>query len=411
MKRISVIGATLTGNKGAASMLIALVQNLKEVYFSNYTIDCLTIYGEKDRRFNFYKELNIIKCTPFDIVCIAMPLSVVYYFFHWIAAIRIILLQNKVLKTIYDADLVVNIAGISYSDGRGLILLYNIACDLTVIMMQKRIFKYSQALGPFNRYLNRISAKMILPKITKIAARGEMTIKNLQELKLYNYEYCPDAAFLMTFTMSNINKEVVDICNRIKVLNKMSVGITPSSVLEQYRSATNLPFKDLMANFIDRMAGNDKYQFILFPYSALANQRTKKNNDIWIVKDIFQRVKLKDKIVYIDKEYSAEDLRYLISCCDVLITARYHGMVTALSEEVIPFVISWSHKYLETLSQFSLKELLIEYSELDINLLQNKFLNIVNNLQDHKNKITSKLPEVKQAAARNFSIIRELLQS
>ncbi|MCP4651955.1 MAG: hypothetical protein GY858_01025 [Candidatus Omnitrophica bacterium] len=140
MKTIAVIGATLTGNKGAASMLISLAQNRNQFCPEGCLIDCLTIYYQEDKKFNFYDDLNIIKCTPFDIICIAMPLSALYYLFSWITPIKNILLKNKVLRIVSKADLVVNIAGISYSDGRGLILLYNIACDIVPILLRKKKF-------------------------------------------------------------------------------------------------------------------------------------------------------------------------------------------------------------------------------------------------------------------------------
>lgn len=409
MKRITVIGATLTGNKGAASMLIALVQNLKKVLFVDHLINFLTIYPDNDRQFNYYKNLEIIKCTPFDIVCIAMPLSIFFYLFKWFTPVKKILLRNRVIRTIYDSDLVVNIAGISYSDGRGPILLYNVACDLTPLLIKKKVFKYSQAIGPFKELLNHLSARTILPKITKIAARGEDTVKNLQELALHNYEPCPDGAFSMSLDMANITDEMISICDKIKNLNRINVGIAPSSVVEQYSSRSNISYKDLLADFIERMAKEEKFKLILFPYCALANRKTKKNNDLWIVRGIFEKVNAKKSIIYLDKEYSAEDLRYLICCFDVLITSRYHGMVTALSAEVVPLVIGWSHKYSETLNQFSLADLCIDYSSLDIDLLENKFLNTINSRESYKKKIISRLPEVKDASFRNFTMIKELL--
>jgi len=411
MIRITVIGATLTGNKGVAGMLIALVQNLRKTYFDDNIINCLTIYDKNDRRFNFYENLKIIKCTPFDIICIAMPLAVLYYLFQRISSIKKILLQNKVLRSIFDSDLIVNIAGISYSDGRGLILLYNVACDLTPLLLKKKVFKYSQALGPFKQFLNRISAKIILPKMAKIAARGESTLKNLQNLGLRNYEYCPDGTFAMTIDMANITDEIKNTHNQMKSSKKINIGVAPSSVVEQYCSRLNIPYVNLMADFIENSSKDGRYNLILFPYCALTKRRTKKNNDLRTVKDVFKKINAKENIIFLDKEYSAEDLRYLISGCDAMITSRYHGMIAALSAEVVPLAIGWGHKYLETLNQFSLGELFIDYTLLDKNLLQDRFLNIINNLDDYKRKIISKLPEVKEASFRNFTIIKDLLES
>jgi len=411
MKKITVIGAALSGNKGAASMLIALVQNLKEIYLNNYILNCLTIYGTEDSRFNFYKNLRIVKCTPFDIICIIMPLSFLYFLMCWIAPIKKILLQHKTLRIIVESDLIVNIAGISYSDGRGFILLYNVACDLTPLLLKKKVFKYSQALGPFKQFPNRLCAKMILPKIERIAARGESTLKNLRSLDLHNYEHCPDGTFSMSVDTANIANEIKKTCNQIKDSRKINIGVAPSSVIEQYSSRLNVSYANLMSDFIEHSSKNGKYNLILFPYCSLINRKTKKNNDLEIVRNIYKKINSKQNITFLDKEYSAEDLKILISSCDVIITSRYHGMITALSTETVPLIIGWGHKYLETLDMFSLGNLYIDHPSLNMNLLKNKFIDIVNNLDDYKSKIASKLPEVKKTSLRNFTIIKELLES
>ena len=74
--------------------------------------------------------------------------------------------------------------GVSFVDGREKYLAFNIACILVPILFRKRIIKYSQALGPFNNPINRFFAKMLLPKINHIIARGKITYCNLKSIGL-----------------------------------------------------------------------------------------------------------------------------------------------------------------------------------------------------------------------------------
>jgi len=252
---------------------------------------------------------------------------------------------------------------------------------------------------------------MILPKIERIAARGESTLKNLRSLDLHNYEHCPDGTFSMSVDTANIANEIKKTCNQIKDSRKINIGVAPSSVIEQYSSRLNVSYANLMSDFIEHSSKNGKYNLILFPYCSLINRKTKKNNDLEIVRNIYKKINSKQNITFLDKEYSAEDLKILISSCDVIITSRYHGMITALSTETVPLIIGWGHKYLETLDMFSLGNLYIDHPSLNMNLLKNKFIDIVNNLDDYKSKIASKLPEVKKTSLRNFTIIKELLES
>tara|TARA_Y100000031_G_scaffold139931_1_gene167180 strand:- start:426 stop:1334 length:909 start_codon:yes stop_codon:yes gene_type:complete len=301
-------------------------------------------------------------------------------------------------------------AGISYSDGRGLVLLYNIACDITPIMMKSRIYKFSQAIGPFKNFFNRISAKLILPRIKKIAARGDMTAASLNGLELNNYELCPDGAFSMSIEKAYVTREITNICERLKNSKKLKIGVAPSSVVEKYCSKINISYTALMAEFIQKISSDVKYEVVLFPYSGIQNRKTKKNNDLFITKEIYEKINNID-IFYLDKEHSAEDVNFLITNLDVLVTSRYHAMVISLSNGVIPLIIGWSHKYFETLNQFDVMELCINYSSLDINILETRFTDLIINKDSYKEKIVSRLPKIKEKSFRNFIIIKEMLEN
>ncbi|HEX7560906.1 MAG TPA: polysaccharide pyruvyl transferase family protein, partial [Candidatus Humimicrobiaceae bacterium] len=194
-KRIAILAATFDGNKGAAAMLKSIVKNL-DAENTNYFFNILTVYPKNDRQQNPFKNVKIISCKAQEIIFIGFPLAILFYLFKWLKPIKKILLKYKILKGFYQADLVVDAGGITFVDSRGFIMnAYNFVCMAVPLLLGKRIVKYSQALGPFNNFFNRILAKMVLPKIYKICARGEITKKHLDGLKLSNTLICADGAF------------------------------------------------------------------------------------------------------------------------------------------------------------------------------------------------------------------------
>ncbi|MCP4651956.1 MAG: hypothetical protein GY858_01030 [Candidatus Omnitrophica bacterium] len=264
-------------------------------------------------------------------------------------------------------------------------------------------------MGPFKQFINRTAAKAILKKVTKIAARGEKTIENLNQLGLTNYEYSADGAFSMTLKEKNISQPIRDFVSKMKKSSLIKVGIAPSSVVLQYCQRLKIPYLDLITNLISK--NENKYCFILFPYCARQKSHKPKNNDRQAIKDLSSKLAPSENILLLDNEFSAEDLRFLIQNLDILISSRYHALVCALSQEVVPLVIGWSHKYTETLRLFSLQDLAIDYAHLKKNLLEEKFTTIVSDINGYKNTIRAHLTKVKESSKVNFTIIKELLEN
>lgn len=410
MIKLCVIGATLSGNKGAASMLIALVKSAKHISSGECAIHCLSIYPDLDKRFNYYKNLKIVKCTPFDLICIAMPLALFYFLTARFKFVKKIFSSNAVIKTILESDLIINMAGISYADNRGPVLIYNIACDSVPLFLGKKIFKFSQALGPFKNRSNRIAAKLILPRISTIAARGRITAGYLRAEGLNNFNTITDGAFLMKSSQEYLTSDIKEAAGRLKRQGSIIVGVSPSSVVESYCRRRQIQYIDILSRLIDKLQVDKRIIFLVLPFCALEGKRTKKNNDLFTVKKIEDALGERENIVYLNKEYSAEDLRFIISKCDIFITSRYHGLVTALSEGVVPLVIGWSHKYAETLEDFSLSELCMDYEQLGMDVIFDKLSSVIADRQKYRKVILEHFPKVADDAFRNILTIKELLK-
>jgi polysaccharide pyruvyl transferase WcaK-like protein len=87
-------------------------------------------------------------------------------------------------------------------------------------------------------------------------------------------------------------------------------------------------------------------------------------------------------------DYNASELKGIISKCHILVGSRFHSMIAALSTGVPILVIGWSHKYNEILDLFEMGEFIVDYRELSLGKLIEKFEKVNQNHLKSKDKIS-----------------------
>jgi colanic acid/amylovoran biosynthesis protein len=406
--KVSIIAANFAGNKGAAAMLKSVVGNLSEKYRS-ISYNLLSVYPREDRKQNPYKNLKIISCKPQEIIFIAFPLAISFYIFKWIKPLRNIITKYHILKGFYEAELVIDVAGISFVDSRGFVMnTYNFICIATPLLLGKKIIKYSQAMGPFNTKWNKLLAKITLPKLYHICARGEITKNNLESLELKNISICADGAFILP-DCKEVEKNIKKIIKDDPFYSKKIVSISISSVVEKYCGKIGIDYKGIIAKFIDYLIEIKNYGVLIIANSAREGIKDTKNNDLIVCGNVFRIVKNKQRCRWYNKEFTPEELRELIGLSKYVVASRFHAMIGALYNKIPVLLIGWSHKYKEVLDMFRLGENAIDYRELSLERLINDFENIEKNYKDFKKKITENLPAVIDSSRKNIEIIEKVL--
>ena len=64
--------------------------------------------------------------------------------------------------------------------------------------------------------------------------------------------------------------------------------------------------------------------------------------------------------------YSCDTLKGIISNFDLLITSRFHSLVSALSTQTYSIAIGWSHKYREIMAPFEQEEYAFLWNKVEI---------------------------------------------
>lgn len=401
MKKIVVIGSTLSGNKGAASMLEASIQTIT-AKDSAAIFSVLTVYPEDDKRFNTYKNVKLLTAKPLFLGAILNPLALLYKI---LPPLRPLLRRQKHIKALAEADMLLDQGGITFVDGRAKFLIYNVATILPGILTNTKVLKCSQAMGPFNTWINRFTANLLLPHVDTICARGAQTYKYLKGLGLENVIESTDYAFLLETSREEARQaEQVVKQNGFKFgSGGKAVAVMPSEVIRKKAEKKGDDYIGYNRDFIKYLLANG-HKVLLMAYSARKGRESRHNNDLPVCRDIAKGIS-HENFTFINDELSAQQLRCIIGKADIAITSRFHAMIAALSTATPPLVVGWSHKYAEIMDMFGLKESALDSENLDQKKLQVAFEKVAEDPQKISHTIKQHLPAVKRSAQRQVDAI------
>jgi colanic acid/amylovoran biosynthesis protein len=398
--RVATLGGAFSGNKGSASMLFALLDNLPEMV-GGCRFDVLTTYPGEDANEPRAGEVTLHSASPKLLAFVLFPLAV-------LAAIgRVVHLPVKVfcrtpaLRALADADVVVDLAGISFADGRGIPTLgYNVLMTSLPILLGRPVVKASQALGPFEESLNRFAAKRVLRRVATVCARGAGTARHLAELGLSNVVNAADLAFTM-----RVPEEAARRAHDLLEGRSGLVVVLPSAVVDASCRKVGIDYAGVMSTFIDQVAAAGRSHPVLVPHSARPGHPESKMNDVPVCRRIHQSLAPGTDCTLLDDNFPPDVLRAVIGAADVTVTSRFHAMVSALATATPVVVVGWSHKYGEVLDAFGVTGCDVAYTDLDGDTLMARFADVEGRREEIVAHIQAALPNVRDSSAENYRVI------
>ncbi|MEP0845660.1 MAG: polysaccharide pyruvyl transferase family protein [Phycisphaerae bacterium] len=405
--RIAVVGLTVSGNKGAESMLLAIMHEMEQ-RVGACRFDLLTVYPGQDRRQPLPPNLHLVAAKPITMLLLVLPLSVLLAPLLRFGLVRRLLRANGVFRALIDSELVIDASGVAFVDGRGLPLLaYNLSLCLPPALLGRPIIKVAQALGPLRGRLNRWLGGWALRRVNRVAARGAVTAEHLAQLGLTNYELCADTAFLMP--VDDAARRTAEECLPLAASGRRRVGISPSVVVDDYCREHGIDYAGVLAQFVRDLRAKS-LDVVLIPHSLRPESRKRMNNDLIVCQDVLARLGGDAAgVTLIERELSAPALRALIGRMDFYLASRFHSMVSALASQVPTLLVGWSHKYREVMRMFDLEDWAMGYERLTPQTLRERFDSLLANEPAIRAKLAEHLPEVQRLAARNFDLAAELL--
>lgn len=416
--RVAIIGATLWGNRGAEAMLVTTIGEIRQRQ-PNTKFTVYSYFPKDDRRILRDPDIRIFSARPSVLVLSHFVFSLLCWLTGLIGLRFPQVLLPESVDNLRQCDVLLDINGISFADGREKFLPFNIMMIWPAMLLKVPVVKLSQAMGPFNHPLNRISARLFLKRCRFVYARGEITAAHLREINFdpSRYAIAADIAFLYKpeYSLTSENDETVSrLTARIGQIsheNGVVIGLVVSSVVY---AKSQKKKQDYVGNLLRLIVDlGQAYHFMILPNATRQKMDTPRNNDIFVINAMRQHAdnelpkEILDKIEWVDFDINTSSSRTILTRCDLIITSRFHGMISGLTLGVPTAVIGWSHKYSEVMSQLDMDEFVVDFSRPD--LAQQLVTQITQETTAIRHKLIASLPQVLASSRKQFDELVDLL--
>ncbi len=376
---VSIIGGTIWGNRGAESMLTTTIGVIRES-FPEAKFYMFSYYPGKDRSLITDENIHVLSCKPLSLLTR-----------HFMAAFLAALLRALGLKVpqssffritnaLLESDMLLDVGGITFSDGREKFLPFNVLTLWPALLLKVPVVKLAQAVGPFKHWPIRLSAQLFLTRCRYIFARGEKTAEFLVDLGYPREKWTTvaDVAFLYKpeYTLSSENDMTVDeLVARLGSIGKKIIVISPSILVEKQSAQKGLDYKEKFFSIIRELGVKD-FHYVFIPNATREGSDQSHNNDLITLRNMRQfaengglPAESLASIEWVMLDVNTASIRRIISQADVLVTSRYHAMISGLCLAVPTVVIGWGHKYKETMDYFELGDYSLDFENKGLDLV------------------------------------------
>lgn len=202
-----------------------------------------------------------------------------------------------------------------------------------------------QALGPYGNQESKKCIQLVAERAEKIYAREKVSFNYLEQnlSKMDNVSICPDFTCLHYPNESapiQIPSDYILIIPNSRMIDKTSDEVSTNYLL----------FLKTITEHLSNL-GEDVY---LLNHEGIDDERLLQELNLMLQKPL-----------PIITKQTGIDIKKLILDSKLLITARFHGAVSGLTQGVPTLCTSWSHKYQELLSDHQCADNMLDILDID----------------------------------------------
>lgn len=355
---IEVIGIN-PSNKGAMMMLETIEDRLKnqlsnniEVVFRLNRRSDLRLIRERNARFRLapsrhkFGFLDLGKYLP-----------------------KVLRRQARIV-TVSEIDCFLDASGFAYGDQWTYRMArYSAKLAKLASKKSKPYIMMPQAFGPFKTRSSRYWTSKLLANASLIFSRDKTSYSEVDSLKVdTEHHLSPD----VTINYSRSTLTNVDVSNKVCLIPNEKVFSDVKSVISRFQYLNTLEciikyFSDINIEvFILNHEGKSDREIC---------EQLSKNNNLELI------------------DYCSQwEAKSILSKSYLVLSSRFHGCVSALSQGVPTACIGWSHKYDQLFTDFGVPELIIsEFNEVAV---ENKLQYMVSSRRDIERTLTLKKSEL-----------------
>ena len=367
--------------------------------------DILTTYPDADAsRVPAGADAAVVGLQPlrlalveFPIACLALVARTLRIPLFWV--------RSRGCRSMLDSSVVVDVAGISFADGRGFaIVVYNALMTGVPLLLGVPTVKAAQALGPFQSIPNKWLAALVLRRVKTVCARGARTREHLDSLGGVNAVDVADLAFSLDEAAGLPSA----VSTALGSIDSNFIVVMPSAVVKGIFESTGGNYVSAMVSLVTEIRSKTGRSVVIAPHSYRAGLPEGRMNDGPVCREVAEACAGDSQVLGLDSDLTAGELRHLVALGSVLVTSRFHAMISGLATSTPTVVVGWSHKYKEVLDDFGLSSLGLDSSALNNpSEIADVVGRVLSTRDELSQQITAALPAVKVRSLRNFSAIAE----
>ncbi|HIH61187.1 MAG TPA: hypothetical protein HA298_00640 [Methanobacteriales archaeon] len=408
MIKICFTGPTDKYNRGTEALIVSRVKLLdfllkSPLFFVPYNLP--KYIPNINSRMKPFKRIGFITPSFLSLKTLFIIISVlIWRIVSKFRRVDSLLSWSEGLKAFYDSDIVITTGGDVLSEDYGIFNFLTEFCGLSIaILLKKPVFVYAESIGPFKNNITRFIARTVLNKTHVITTRDEISFNYLKKIGVEkpSIYFTADSAFLLDKKEVN-NPLLNNFLSRGKI-----IGFSLSNAISEWADGNYNEYVNVIAKIIDIIIESYDVNVLLIAHVTGSGL----NDDRIINKNVLKKVKNKKRIFNLKGDYNSEELKYIISHCELFIGARMHANIAALSNCIPTVAISYSIKTPGLMKLCGLEDYYIEFTDLNEHTLLSKISDAWENREKIKAHLKNVIPKVKKKALKNGELVKELCES
>ena len=427
MTNVLLTGCSCSINKGAAAMVISTVKMLKR-FIPDAKFTMLSPFPELDSKQCSKYAIDVVDYKALRSINPARMLFCLFRCALWSALSKYlqvnvnVLIKGKVLQEYAKSDIIIDLSGDALNHG----FVWSIVSFGTILLgisMGKPAVIYPQSIGPFTR-TSKYLARFALNKVNFITAREEITKDYLKKMGIDKIpvHLTGDIAFLLP-QASNKGVHEIFLNEGISEDKRPIIGMAISQSIAGYSKTKRKQAitgqskykdpRDIRDSYIHTMVQVVGYLTDVLDATVVFVPHVvgpgKEHDDRVIGADVLARVKNKQKVVLITREYTPEELKGIIGQCDLFIGARMHANIAATSMHVPTIGIGYSYKFNGIMEMVGLEDYICDIRSLKFEELIPKINDAWANREEIKRELKSKIEILQEQTLLNCKLVKDIL--
>lgn len=300
----------------------------------------------------------------------------------------------ELYNALKDADLLLSGGGSLLQDITSTrSIIYYLSVIILAKILRKDVYVYANGIGPIDKKINRILTKWVLNKVSYITLRDELSYKFVRDLGVVNKNILVTAD--PVFTLKAAEDERVE-----EILRDEGIAITNKTLgfcIRDYKNDESI--KEKFAKTIDYLIESG-YDILLVPFH---NPR-----DNVYSREVAEKCKHREKVMLIEKSYSAGELMGIFKKLKLLLAMRLHSLVYAASVNLPMVGIIYDPKVEAMVKELGISEA-VNVEDFTPEELFEKVKKALLNLDERREVLSKNTEKMRNESKRNVEIALRFL--